>query len=223
MTTPLTYCPTQRRSKSTGLSLIIVLLALVTMGFAAVALVRSIDTGTLILGNLSFKKSAVASSDQSADRAITWLQANLAGNTLFSDSTTNGYYATSLNSLDVSGNSNDSSRPKVDWLGDSCGGCQSAGSCSSCVTPTSSHTTSDGHSHRYLITRMCKTAEDPNASTNTCVFPTATSAGTSPKKGELKYGENVRFSTATTPYYRIIVRTSGTRNTASITETYVHF
>lgn len=223
MQTSLRHCPAPSKRSSQGLSLVIVLLALVTMGFAAVALVRSIDTGTLILGNLSFKKSASASSDQSADRAITWLQANLAGNTLHSNSTTNGYYATSLNSLDVAGNSNDSSRPKVDWLGDSCGGCLSAGSCSSCIPPAASHSTTDGHTHRYLITRMCKTAEDPNASTNSCVFPTTSSSGTSPKKGELKYGENVRFTGSTTPYYRIIVRTTGVRNTATITETYVHF
>lgn len=223
MLTPISLRPLSATRPARGLSLIIVLLALVTMGFAATALVRSIDTGSLILGNLGFKKSALNSSDQPADTAIAWLQANLSGNTLFSNSTSNAYYATSLNSLDVTGNGNDSSRPKIDWLDDDCGGCESAGSCSSCITPKTAQTTADGHSHRYLITRMCKTAEDPNASTNTCVFPTSTSSGTSPKKGELKYGENVRFTGETTPYYRIIVRTTGARNTASITETYVHF
>lgn len=206
-----------------GLSLIVVLLALVTMAFAAVALIRSIDTGTLIMGNLSFKKAATASSDQSVDTAVAWIQANLSGATLNTNATANGYYATSLSSLDPSGNANDATRARVDWAGDNCGGCVSADSCLACMTPSASTTTSDGYSHSYVITRMCKTEEDPNATTNSCVLPTTTSAGVSPKKGELKYGDNVRFTNSGSPYFRIIVRTSGPRNTATITETYVHF
>lgn len=206
-----------------GVSLIIVLLALVTMGFAAVALIRSIDTGTLVMGNISFKKAAAGSSDQPVNTAATWLQANLGGVTLNSDVISSGYYATSLSSLDPAGNSNDANRARVDWLDDNCGECLSANSCSACLDPGPSVTTTDGYSHRYVITRMCKTAEDPNATTNSCVLPTTSSAGVSPKKGELKYGDNVRFTNSGSPYFRVIVRTSGPRNTATTTETYLHF
>ncbi len=44
-----------------GMALIIVLIALVIISFAATALLRSTDTATLITGNLAFKKAALAS------------------------------------------------------------------------------------------------------------------------------------------------------------------
>jgi Tfp pilus assembly protein PilX len=217
-----------------GLSLIVVLLSLVTLAFASVALIRSIDTGTLVIGNLGFKKAATTSSDQSADTAITWLQANLAGTTLYTDITTDGqaYYATSIDALDPSGNSRPATgvpaRPFVDWGGNSCGGCVAAGTCSTCVAPSSSTTTDDGYTHRYLITRLCKCTGDPNGncadgSSNICSTPITNTASASPKRGELKYGDNVRFTGSSSPFFRIIVRTDGPRNTASVTETYIHF
>lgn len=194
-----------------GLSLIVVLLSLVTLAFASVALIRSIDTGTLVIGNLGFKKAATASSDQPADTAIAWLQARLTGTTLYNNITADGqaYYATSIDALDPSGNSRPATgvpaRPFVDWAGDSCGGCVAAGTCSTCVAPSSSTTTADGYTHRYLITRLCKCTGDPNGncadgSSNICSVPVTNAASTSPKRGELKYGDNVRFSGANSPF-----------------------
>ena len=217
-----------------GLSLIVVLLSLVTLAFASVALIRSIDTGTLVIGNLGFKKAATASSDQPADTAIAWLQARLTRTTLYNNITADGqaYYATSIDALDPSGNSRPATgvpaRPFVDWAGDSCGGCVAAGTCSTCVAPSSTTTTADGYTHRYLITRLCKCTGDPNGncangSSNICSVPVTNAASTSPKRGELKYGDNVRFSGANSPFFRIVVRTDGPRNTASVTETYIHF
>ena len=223
-----------QRLHQKGLSLIVVLLSLVTLAFASVALIRSIDTGTLVIGNLGFKKAATASSDQPVDTAIAWIQANLAGTTLYTNGTTDGkaYYATSIDALDPSGNSRPATgipaRPFVDWGGNSCGGCVSAGTCSVCVAPTSATTTTDGYTHRYLITRLCKCTGDPNGncadgSSNICSVPIANSVSASPKRGELKYGDNVRFTGANSPFFRIIVRTEGPRNTASVTETFIHF
>lgn len=207
-----------------GLSLIVVLLSLVTLAFASVALIRSIDTGSLVMGNLSFKKTATVTSDQAADAAITWIQSNLAGTKLYANDTDAGYSAASLPNLDVTGNSGDSTRPHIDWDGD--GKCTSA----TCYAPkVITSTDADAFKHRYLITRMCLCAGDPNgtcASTslsNSCSSPMTSSAGESPKKGELKYGDNVRFSGSGSPFYRVIVRTEGPRNTATVTETYVHF
>lgn len=229
-----TQRPTSPRFSRKGLALIVVLLALVTLAFASVSLIRMIDTGTLVIGNLGFKKAATTASDQAADTAIAWLQPKLSGTTLYADINNNGqaYYATSIEGLDPAGNSRPANgipaRPFVDWSGNNCGGCLSAGHCSVCLTPSAATTTADGLTHRYLITRQCRCAGDPNGNcpdgtANICSTPTQAAATTSPKRGELKYGDNVRFSGTNSPFFRIIVRTEGPRNTASVTETYVHF
>jgi Tfp pilus assembly protein PilX len=203
------------------MSLMIVLIALVLMSLAAIGLVRTVDTGTLVVGNLAFKQGATSAADSSAESAITWLQSNTGGTTLNDHNTGAGYYATSQTGLDVSGKSSDTTRVLVDWNDDSCAYAAS-GTFASCVTPTTENT-SNGYSTSYLITRMCKTTGDPNATGNGCAKPVSSTSGESPKKGELKYGEEKRFAAPAGPYYRIVVRSRGPRNSVSYTETYVHF
>ena len=54
--------------------------------------------------------------------------------------------------------------------------------------------------------------------------PSAASTGnTAAKRGELNYTDSARFAGGSGPYYRIVVRVLGARNTASYTETIVHF
>ncbi len=206
-----------------GLSLIVVLLSLVTLAFASVALIRSIDTGSLVMGNLSFKKATTTASDKAADAAITWLSSKVSGPTLFNSNATAGYVAAAIPTLDITGNSGSTTRPLIDWDGDK--KCNTTATCYAPVVIEATDT--DPFTYRYLITRMCECAGDPNGScagtSNNCAFPMTTATSTSPKKGELKYGDNVRFSGTRTPYFRIIVRTEGPRNTATVTETYVHF
>src|SRR5665647_88236 len=80
--------------KQHGVVLFIALIALVVLSLAAVALIRSVDTNTLIAGNLAFKQSATISADSGLETAITWL-GNQASATLEADSAAAGYYATS--------------------------------------------------------------------------------------------------------------------------------
>ena len=75
-------------------------MALVILGFAAVALTRSVDTGTLIMGNLSFKQDTLMASNSGAEQAIAWLQAN-ANNSTSTPTYPRGYYASSLDQLDA--------------------------------------------------------------------------------------------------------------------------
>ena len=49
------------RSRQRGVSLFFALVCLVAIMLAAVALVRSVDTSTLISGNLAFQQSATSS------------------------------------------------------------------------------------------------------------------------------------------------------------------
>lgn len=76
-----------------GVVLFFALIALVVMSLAAVALIRSVDTNSLIAGNLSFKQSSMLSADRGVETAMTWIAAN--AGLLNADSVANGYYATS--------------------------------------------------------------------------------------------------------------------------------
>ncbi len=56
-----------------GVVLFFTLIALVVMSLAAVALIRSVDTSTMIAGNLAYKQTATTSGDTGIEAAITWL------------------------------------------------------------------------------------------------------------------------------------------------------
>jgi hypothetical protein len=66
--------------KQRGVVLFFALVALVAMSLAAVALIRSVDTSTLIAGNLSFKQSATTGGDAGIDAAMTFLANTQAAN-----------------------------------------------------------------------------------------------------------------------------------------------
>lgn len=208
-------------SRQKGISLFLALIALVVLSLAAIALFRSVDTGSLVAGNIAFKQATTAAANRTAEQAINWLQTNNTGGSLFEDKANSGYYATALQ-VDPTGNS--SSEVAVDWNGDNC---ENVGTASSCLKPVTWAVTSTtdllgSFKNQYVITRMCKIAGDPNVS-NTCSKAVITADGASPKRGELKYGDNVRFATPSGPYYRILVRTAGPKDTVSYTETYVYF
>jgi len=57
-------------SRQRGVVLFFALIALVVMSLAAVALIRSVDTNTLIAGNLAFKQAATSSGDSGLEMAI---------------------------------------------------------------------------------------------------------------------------------------------------------
>ncbi|TXC66593.1 hypothetical protein FSC37_14455 [Piscinibacter aquaticus] len=74
---------------------------------------------------------------------------------------------------------------------------------------------------KWIITRMCANA-GPVAAGNSCSRPKSASTTTSSERGALSSGGRITASVAT-PYYRVVVRTEGPRNTVSYTETIVHF
>jgi type IV pilus assembly protein PilX len=207
-------------SRQAGISLMMVLICLVIMSLAAVGLIRMVDSGSMIVGNVAFKQSTTSASDRAAQNAITWLTSNAGGTVLYNDVPAQGYYATSLNALDPSGNSTASTRVLVNWDGAPCSG-------ASCISPSAVDGGIDGYRVQYVITRLCKTVGDPNPASNTgqsCSRPMNDSSAASTKRGELRYGDHARFGGGTPgPFYRIVARAAGPRNTVSLTETYVYF
>ena len=144
------------KARQRGVSLLFALIAMVALALAAVALSRSVNTGALIVGNLGFKKDALLASDQAAEQAFAWIQAHIADSTLFADNAALGYYASSLDALDPTGNQTGvATRAVVDWNRDDCASV--SGGYGSCLRP-SDPITINGNTSRYVITRLCAIA-----------------------------------------------------------------
>jgi type IV pilus assembly protein PilX len=60
-----------------GVVLLIALIVLVAMTLAGIGMMRSIDAGTLVAGNIGFREAAVATADTGVEAARAWLVANI--------------------------------------------------------------------------------------------------------------------------------------------------
>ena len=65
---------TGRPARQDGAVLVVAIIVMVVMMLASIALVRSVDTGNLIAGNLAFQRSATHSADAAVEAAIAWLE-----------------------------------------------------------------------------------------------------------------------------------------------------
>lgn len=209
----------QLPKRQQGVVLVITLIALVAMTLAAIALVRSVDTGNVVAGNMAFKQGAVQSGDLGTEVAIAWLTGVAGVAASYNDDAANGYYATSQETLDMTGNSGDPARSLVDWDGNNCNNAVAGGTATACVQPAALiPANAAGYEARYIIHRLCPNAGLPN----NCASTSATIAGTS--SGAKDYTSKGGLAgTAETEYYRITTRIRGPRNTASYIETIIHF
>jgi hypothetical protein len=195
-----------------GVSLIFALLGLAAVSLAAVALVRAVHGGSLVIGNVGFKQDTTRAADRATEIARGWLTGasnNLAAN----GAPGTGYYATANANIDATGQRTGT---KIAWEGTTCSG--------TCLQPSSEMTLNGGNVRaQYLITRLC-----PNVgavdNANACAQPAKLATDTSLIRGSIDYGDYERLNAKAqqAPYYRIIVRTVGGRNTISFTETIVH-
>lgn len=226
-------CRRSARRAQRGVALLFALLTLVALLLATLALVRSVDTSTLLMGNIGFKQDATVTADQAARLAINWLTLNNA--TLNSNIAASGYYASTLElasdgvtvkpPIDVTGQqlAGTANRQLIDWDGD---GCKTAvsGTYTGCTVLAASAGTINGNDARFVVFRLCSKAGDYTIdSTISCAQPMSSSGNTAAKKGELNYSDSARFTGSAGPFYRVVVRVLGARNTVSYTETIVHF
>lgn len=215
----------QPSARQRGLSLIFALLALMVLSLGAVALVRSVDSGTLVLGNLGFKQEATTSADRGTQAAIEWLSTNSAS--LDASNAVVGYYATAHDELDATGqHSGQATRTLIDWNGDSCAYAAGATSAICTLRSRTVVTASDTEpvTLRYAIFRLCSQAASPTATGNSCVKPASANVGPAADKGSLDYANPAPLTVSGSGnLYRVLVQAVGARNTASITETIVQF
>ena len=177
-----------------GVVLFIALIVLVAMSLAGIALMRSVDTGTVIASNLAFRQNATHVGDLGIEKARTWLLANSA--TLNADqpgvADGIGYWSTMQSGLDLLGN--DPAKTDYDW-----------GTGVVVTTPAPPA----GYAVRYVIHRLCNASGAP---TDTgCVKSADTSSSTSSTKGAATYG-SYAISASTSAMFRITVKVSGPRN-----------
>lgn len=202
-----------RMAKQRGVVLFFALMALLAMSLAAVALIRSVDTSTMIAGNLAFKQAATSSGDAGIEAAITWLAAQDAANNALSvyrdlnhpfnmDNAAAGYYSSAnpaLSLTDGTGiqwNSNDSALFGTD---------------------------ASDNTIRYVIQRMCRNANQllQNAS---CLFSGAvqdTNQQNIPLPQDVCVGAGCP-SAGQAPQVRITARSEGPRNSISYVQAFVY-
>lgn len=211
-------------SSQRGISMLFALLALAALALAAVGLVRTVGTGSLVVGNLSFKRDATASADLGAEQAIAWLTANNAGTGLDADVTAQGYYATSYDDLDPTGQRTAMNpRAVIDWAKDSTPCSSVSGTYSACLSPSAAVAVGS-NTVSWVVTRLCSTSGSSTATSNSCAMTLNSGPNDDANSSGLDYSQPGGLGgSSVVPYYRVIVRTTGARSTVSFTETIVHF
>ena len=215
-------------ARQAGASLLFALITLVALALAATALVRSVDTGAIVLGNLGSKKATTIASDRATQLAIRFLVNKGVETARYADDANSGYYGSAKDDFDFTGFAGtDSARKLINWeIDGSCAYATAGGVCDASTRPSDVQTidAAAGINARWVITRLCSQAgvahTDP---ANNCVMPPKTGFRSSETKNDVNMGTGSGFKVeASAPFYRIVVRVTGPRNAVTYTETIVN-
>jgi type IV pilus assembly protein PilX len=206
-----------RATQQRGVVLFFALIALVVMSLAAVALIRSVDTSTMIAGNLAFRQSAATSADNGSEAAINWLGAervamDLAGKVVYIDITHSsnvdnpaaGYYSNVRMNSDLTDGT-------FAW--------SNATSALALPDPDAS-----GNTVRYIVERMCRTANVIPQRFNCLFTPLITGRDGSEVilPDGVCSGPGCPLAQGLSPQLRITARVTGPKNTVSYIQTFVY-
>lgn len=189
-----------------GVVLFVALIALVVISLAAVALIRSVDTATIIAGNLAFKQAATTSSDSGVEVAHFWLTTTDASNSA-KDPTKDVTHAFNITSAAAGYYSN--ADPALNLTADS------TWTSGSVALPDDG----SGYAVRYLIQRMCRVSNQVLSDANCLLSDADIDTGShrvinAPEAGGTKSSKS--------PLYRITIRTVGPRNSFSYIQAFVY-
>ena len=194
-----------------GVVLLISLIVLVVLSMAGLALLRSVDTTSIIAGNLAFRQAAVRAADVATEMAVNTLLIELGDATLKTDNLAKAYVASMpLTEEDPVGTLEWENfwNTKIAPLS----GTPPKPTCVRCIElPIDSI----GNKVAYTIQRMCQEAGEPSVSH--CV--TAPISWSKP-------GSDLGLQSQPVPsppqyYYRITTRVVGPRNTTVYAQTAV--
>jgi Tfp pilus assembly protein PilX len=176
-----------------GVALPIALIVLAAMVLAAVSLVRSVDTATMVAGNLTFKQRATHAGDEGIRQAFLWLRNTAMNNPASLNNTDigSGYYSTQ-HADDPNWN------PATNW--------PAAGAVMLAED-------AGGNRVSYVIHRLCTLpGVSYNAPNQQCATYTGSSAASS---GGSQSVDAPEFIGVVYVYYRVTARIEGPRNTVS--------
>jgi type IV pilus assembly protein PilX len=197
-----------KTKKQNGLALLVAMIVLVVMSMAGIGLMRAVDTGFLISGNLAFRQSATHAADAGIETARSWLLAN--SGALAADNSGAGYYATSQSGLDLTGNNTTTnSSDDLKW------------DLTATTKPTCLNGTIAGNTVCYIIHRMCDAAGPLSGATCSTKSGTKGGSGLGSIRQMSTYQPGSWSSVTTFGYYRVTVRVAGPRNNVSYVQAFV--
>lgn len=218
-----------------GIVLLVALIALVMMTLAGIALVRSVDTGLVIAGNMAFKQATLNSAEVGSEEAIAWLNANATVQHATStptvpvmlldlDAPADAYYATYMAACDLTGNAtaSASSADNVNWIdADHPSGTASSGNCGMTAKAVPAAKMPSGYSASYVINRMCVNAGSKSVPGTGCApYQSSGDDLSLSTKNAVDYRHRGLPAMSNT-YYRITVRVLGPRSSLSYIQTLV--
>lgn len=216
-------CAIPSAQRQLGLSLLVALIALAAMSMAGVALIRSIDTNSLIAGNLAFRQNSTTSADTGVEAARQWLM-TASSAYLQDDHSDLGYYASRADTggednkgMDLTGSRTKSTNDNIKWIDAT--GSEQAGSHKPFCEASNDAT---GNRICYVIHRMCDvpgSIDTADCSTSTSSSSDGISEGAGGREGN--YHTELPGTGITMGRYRITVRVSGPRNNNSYVQVFV--
>jgi type IV pilus assembly protein PilX len=189
-------------AKQKGLVLFIALIALVAMSLAAAALVRSVDSGVLVAGNLAFKQSAILSAETGFADAYTFISGKTP---LVLQANVQGYFATLDETLSLTAEST--------WTD------------ANSFTVGADPQDLSGNETRYILQRMCRTTGAGDK--NNCLVgmgnaPAGSQGAVSEGGGAGGGGFDRPSGSSDAVVYRATIRVAGPKNTVSYLQAFIY-
>lgn len=192
-----------RQAAQRGVVLLVALVVLVAISIAGIAMIRSVDTATLVAGNLAFQQAATHAADKGIESAVTMLREKATSGALNTNDGSNGYVATL-------GGATDNPVTNQSW--------QQFWKDSLSASAREIPGSPDEFQNRifYVVHRLCANALPPGAGGQCVASPAiTTSTGNDEEPG------SVKLKAAAQVYYRITVRVSGPRKTESYVQSHI--
>jgi len=200
------------KNMQSGVVLFLAMIALVIMSLAAVALIRSVDTNSMITGNLAFKQTATVSSSYGIESVVDTLGPKSLTYADASDEP-NGYYAlcTKFDGTSTDRCSGGNLTLDASWV---------PGTTSKLATGTGITNGKDayGNTIQYIVERMCHQAGVPSKAA--CLQAGSDLDNGSKNAPNEPLGDPPVKATEL-PLYRVTVRIAGPKNTISYVQAFI--
>jgi type IV pilus assembly protein PilX len=202
---PRLVCAPPRRQR--GVVLFIALIVMVVMTLGALALVRSVDTANLVIGNLAFRQASVNPANYAIEAASA---------SLFTDANNGGAMVADVRANDANTNYYSTYDPAAGW-DNKFGIPQPLQTKKNAQKLKVQLTDQANNTITYVIERMC----NPNAPKITADFsPSLTWCDMLPPKQSpgTTVNDPALFPFPNLPFYRVTVRVDGPNNTTSFVQ-----